>query len=81
MKRIMLLCLTAIAMSGSHSLYAQSSKSDFMSDDKSLFEEVTGIKKKTDKFNLYLNMHGDFNMKWNESGFDQGAFAMKQLRI
>ena len=59
----MLLCLTAIAMSGSHSLYAQSSKSDFMSDDKSLFEEVTGIKKKTDKFNLYLNMHGDFNMK------------------
>ena len=81
MKRIMLLCLTAIAMSGSHSLYAQSSKSDFMSDDKSLFEEVTGIKKKTDKFNLYLNMHGDFNMKWNESGFDQGAFEMKQLRI
>ena len=77
----MLLCLTAIAMSGSHSLYAQSSKSDFMSDDKSLFEEVTGIKKKTDKFNLYLNMHGDFNMKWNESGFDQGAFEMKQLRI
>ena len=52
-----------------------------MSDDKSLFEEVTGIKKKTDKFNLYLNMHGDFNMKWNESGFDQGAFEMKQLRI
>ena len=41
----MLLCLTAIAMSGPHSLYAQSSKSDFMSDDKSLFEEVTGIKK------------------------------------
>ena len=57
----MLLCLTAIAMSGP--------------------QEVTGIKKKTDKFNLYLNMHGDFNMKWNESGFDQGAFEMKQLRI
>jgi hypothetical protein len=37
-----------------------------MAGDKSLFEEVTGIKKKTDKFNLYLNMHGDFNMKWND---------------
>ena len=48
----MLLCLTAIAMSGPHSLYAQSSKSDFMSDNKSLFEEVTGIKKKTDKAKL-----------------------------
>ena len=52
-----------------------------MAGDKSLFEEVTGIKKKTDKFNLYLNMHGDFNMKWNDSGFDRGAFEMKQLRI
>ena len=81
MKRIMLVCLTALAVSGTYSLYAQSSGRDFMVGDKSLFEEVTGIKKKTDKFNLYLNMHGDFNMKWNDSGFDQGAFEMKQLRI
>ena len=70
MKRIMLVCLTALAVSGTYSLYAQSSGSDFMVGDKSLFEEVTGIKKKTDKFNLYLNMHGDFNMKWNDSKFD-----------
>ncbi len=81
MKRIMLVCLTALAVSGTYPLYAQSSESDFMAGDKSLFEEVTGIKKKTDKFNLYLNMHGDFNMKWNDSGFDRGAFEMKQLRI
>ena len=53
MKRIMLVCLTALAVSGTYSLYAQSSGSDFMVGDKSLFEEVTGIKKKTDKFNLY----------------------------
>ena len=63
MKRIMLVCLTAFAVSGFHLLCAQSSRSDFMADGKSLFEEVTGIKKKTDKFNLYLNMHGDFNME------------------
>ena len=54
MKRIMLVCLTALAVSGTYPLYAQSSGSDFMAGDKSLFEEVTGIKKKTDKFNLYL---------------------------
>ena len=77
MKRIMLVCLTALAVSGTYPLYAQSSESDFMAGDKSLFEEVTGIKKKTDKFNLYLNMHGDFNMKWNDSGFDRGALEMK----
>jgi len=47
MKRIMLVCLTALAVSGTCSLYAQSSGSDFMVGDKSLFEEVTGIKKKT----------------------------------
>lgn len=46
MKRIMLVCLTALAVSGTYSLYAQSSGSDFMVGDKSLFEEVTGIKKK-----------------------------------
>ena len=45
MKRIMLVCLTALAVSGTYPLYAQSSESDFMAGDKSLFEEVTGIKK------------------------------------
>jgi len=42
MKRIMLVCLTALAVSGTYPLYAQSSGSDFMAGDKSLFEEVTG---------------------------------------
>lgn len=49
--------------------------------DKSLFEEVIGIKKKMDKFNFYFNMYGDFNMKWNDFGFDQGVFEMKQFCI
>ena len=44
MKRIMLVCLTALAVSGTYPLYAQSSGRDFMAGDKSLFEEVTGIK-------------------------------------
>ncbi len=47
---------------------------------RTLFSELTGIKKKTDKFNLYLNMHGAFNAKFQD-GFQEGAFEMKQLRI
>lgn len=49
--------------------------------EKSLFETVTKIEKKTDKFNLYLNMHGDFEADWNGSEFNEGKFQMRQLRI
>lgn len=38
---------------------------------RTLFSELTGIKKKTDKFNLYLNMHGAFNAKFQD-GFQEG---------
>ncbi len=47
----------------------------------SLFEEVSGIKKKTDKFNLYMNMNGSFDAMFNDDGFDYGKFNMRQLRI
>ena len=49
--------------------------------EKSLFEEVTKIQKKTDKFNLYLNMHADFDAEWTGSHFNEGKFQMRQLRI
>lgn len=49
-------------------------------ENKTLFEEITGIKKKTDKFNLYLNMNGSFDVS-NESGVDENKFNMRQLRI
>ena len=38
MKRIMLVCLTALAVSGTYPLYAQSSGSDFMVGDKSRYQ-------------------------------------------
>lgn len=50
-------------------------------DQKSLFEEISKIEKKTDKFNLFLNMHGDFVTNWQGSEFEGGKFQMKQLRI
>lgn len=54
-------------------------KEGFM-EDKSLFEELTNVKKKTDKLNLYLNMQGSFDLNFRD-GFDNGSFNMRQLRI
>ena len=48
---------------------------------KSLYEEFSGVKKKTDKFNLYMNMNGSFDAMFNDNGFDYGKFNMRQLRI
>ena len=48
---------------------------------KSLYEEFSGVKKKTDKFNLYMNMNGSFDAMFNDAGFDYGKFNMRQLRI
>ena len=49
--------------------------------EKSLYEELSGVKKKTDKFNLYMNMNGSFDAMFNDNGFDNGKFNMRQLRI
>lgn len=49
--------------------------------EKGLIETVAKIEKKTDKFNLYINMHGGFDAKWQGSTFEEGKFQMNQLRI
>lgn len=49
--------------------------------EKSIIETITKIEKKTDAFNLFLNMHGDFAADWTGSTFNGGKFQMKQLRI
>ena len=49
--------------------------------EKSLYEELSGVKKKTDKFNFYMNMNGSFDAMFNDNGFDNGKFNMRQLRI
>ncbi|MDE7438627.1 MAG: OprO/OprP family phosphate-selective porin [Muribaculaceae bacterium] len=50
-------------------------------DEQGIIESIAKIEKKTDKFNLYLNMHGSFNADWNGSHFDEVKFKMNQLRI
>lgn len=78
MKKLMFLFFLSCCLSG---LKAQqkTDKGGFM-EDKTLFEEITNVKKKTDKFNLYLNMQGDFDLKFRD-GFQDGSFRMRQLRI
>lgn len=54
---------------------------DFNPDEKGMIETLAKIEKKTDKFNLFLNMQGSFNMDWNGSEFNEAKFRMDQLRI
>lgn len=78
MKKIL---FTLLLISSTLTLSAQKTEKKqvvFMS--KSLFEELTDVKKKSDKFNLYLNMQGSFDAKFR-NGFDEGNFTMRQLRI
>ena len=69
MKKLLTLLVLALCVIG---LNAQ--------EEKSLYEQISGVKKKTDKFNLYMNMNGSFDAIFND-GFDQGKFNMRQLRI
>ena len=72
-----------LMMSSIQGLYAQNTNEKskkFLADNKTLFEELTNIEKKTDKFNLYLNMQGSFDANF-KNGFEEGVFKMHQLRI
>lgn len=76
MKKILLIIaifLAPLIMKAQQNIYTN---------DPTLLEEITGLIKKSDKFNLYLNMHTSLNAKWIEHhGFDHAYFKMDQLRI
>lgn len=48
---------------------------------KSLYEEITNLKKKTDKFNLYLNMNGSLDNQFKDGDHVESKFNIRQLRI
>ena len=77
MKKLLTLLIVALCVIGVNAQELSLSKGS----NTSLFEEVSGIKKKTDKFNLYMNMNGSFDAMFNDNGFDYGKFNMRQLRI
>ena len=72
MKKFLAILLLAGCVSG---VEAQNNANE-----KNLFEEVTGLKKKSDKFNFFLNMNGSFDAMDVESE-KSGKFNMRQLRI
>lgn len=78
MKELMFVLLLAGGIQGAYAQTAE--KKDPFSPNTPLFEELTDIKKKTDKFNLYLNMQGSFDAHFRD-GFQEGDFNMHQLRI
>lgn len=78
MKKIIFILLIASSIQGLYAQNAEKSKKFMV--DKTLFEELTDVKKKSDKFNLYLNMQGSFDANFRD-GFEEGIFKMRQLRI
>lgn len=69
---------TAICLLSIGAVFAQQNTT---TSETSLFEKVTNIEKKTDKFNFYLNMQNSFDTHFDKDGFQQGAFNMRQFRI
>ena len=60
------------------------SNSGGSNNEESLFDVVTGLKTKTDRFHLYMNTQFNYDMNWSGEGgtdFDGGKFRFKQLRI
>ena len=77
MKKWIFMLLLAGSIQG---VYAQKTeKKDKFNPNTPLFEELTDVKKKTDKFNLYLNMQGSFDAHF-QNGFQEGDFNMHQRK-
>lgn len=75
-------CGLAIAFGASTAMAQSSTISTQRTDDeKGLIETIAKIEKKTDAFNLYLNMHGSGAFDFNGKHFDEFKFQMKQLRV
>lgn len=81
MKSTTILLAGALTLCAADAMAQQENDGYRSENEKGIIESIAKIEKKTDKFNLYLNMHGDFDADWNGSTFNEGKFQMKQLRI
>ncbi len=72
------LFVAVLVLFGLQGAFAQQNSA---TNEESLFEKVTNIEKKTDKFNFYLNMQGGFDATFHENDLVDGKFNMRQLRI
>lgn len=69
------LCVMVWAFMGIIPLKAQKEKTDI-----SLYERVSRIEKRTNRFNLYLNLQGGFN-GYFDAGFTDSKFHFRDIRI
>ena len=75
MKKWIFMLLLAGSIQG---VYAQKTeKKDKFNPNTPLFEELTDVKKKTDKFNLYLNMQGSFDDHF-QNGFQEAPYRSQR---
>ena len=81
MKRHIALLAAPLLISGTAFAQMDQNTSPGTDREKGLIEEIFKIEKKTDKFNLFLDMHGDFDAGWTGSKFDGGKFRFQQLRV
>ena len=65
---------------GGMALFAQQEVRQYPNE-KTLYETVAKVEKKSDRFNFYLNMHNSFDATFKSGDFSEAAFKMKQLRL
>lgn len=83
MKRCVI-CLLLVATASFATAQVKSRNAAVPTGEITLLERVADIEKKNDWFNLYLNMNGGFDAKFNQDGMNglsEGAFRINQLRI
>lgn len=83
MKRCVI-CLLLVATASFATAQVKSRNAGVPTGEITLLERVADIEKKNDWFNLYLNMNGSFDAKFNQDGMNglsEGAFRINQLRI
>lgn len=66
---------------GGMALFAQQQDVKEYPNEKTLYETLSKVEKKSDRFNFYLNMHTSFDATWSHGDFSEAAFKMKQLRL
>jgi len=75
-KKLTFILLAASCM---QSMYSQNTeKNEKFLENKTLFEELTNVKKKQDKFNLFLNMQGSFDANFR-NGFEGSVVILGGL--
>lgn len=78
---LILLALFTLLLHEGHTQNLLSQLSKDSTSNKSLFETITNIEKKTNHFNLKLHMQATFNGTFMEGTFEQAAFKMNQFRL